>query len=240
MAARTIHECCVILDMLENTRKKREEIFEKSGVENILEYNKKFPKKQMKPIYLIADEFSMFYPDLNDGEEVSALKKVANIMLTKLSKLSRSAGINIIAGIQRATVDNITPTLKACLSRATMRMKSAIDSLTIIGIADAVDLKQRECILDDNCSIRKFKVCNIEKEAIDKYLISFRLKQNEENKKNTNVVAMELSKVVFEKATEKDIEEFKMKKLKKKNKQNEVAASKEVRSTRKNSRVRGD
>ena len=101
------------------------------GVRNIDGYNSKH-KLPMPYIVVIVDEMSDLM--LVAGKEIEGY-------IQKLSQMARAAGIHIIMGTQRPSVDVITGTIKANFpTRISFQVTSKIDSRTILGEQGAEQL----------------------------------------------------------------------------------------------------
>ena len=109
----------------------RYKLMSKEGVRNIDGYNSKH-KLKMPFIVVVVDEMS----DLM----LVAGKEIENY-IQKLSQMARAAGIHIIMGTQRPSVDVITGTIKANFpTRISFQVSSKIDSRTILGEQGAEQL----------------------------------------------------------------------------------------------------
>ncbi len=109
----------------------RYKLMSKEGVRNIDGYNSKH-KLKMPYIVVVVDEMS----DLM----LVAGKEIENY-IQKLSQMARAAGIHIIMGTQRPSVDVITGTIKANFpTRISFQVSSKIDSRTILGEQGAEQL----------------------------------------------------------------------------------------------------
>ena len=109
----------------------RYRLMTKEGVRNIDGYNAKHTIT-MPYIVVVVDEMS----DLM----LVAGKEIENY-IQKLSQMARAAGIHIIMGTQRPSVDVITGTIKANFpTRISFQVTSKIDSRTILGEQGAEQL----------------------------------------------------------------------------------------------------
>jgi S-DNA-T family DNA segregation ATPase FtsK/SpoIIIE len=70
-------------------------------VNNIGEYNKKFPKASFPYIYVFADEFSFYAESARDDDETTFYKTACNDFIDRIVKQGRSAGIFLVVGLQR-------------------------------------------------------------------------------------------------------------------------------------------
>ncbi len=115
-----------IVERIEKIREKMESRFlvlKKSGCRNIHEFNKANPKKYMKPIVLIIDEWADIY--LQD-------KKIER-PLCFIAQKGRAAGVSIVLATQRPSSKVISGLIKANFSgRIALKTTSAIDSRVIL------------------------------------------------------------------------------------------------------------
>ncbi|MBR2444775.1 MAG: hypothetical protein IKB27_05190 [Clostridia bacterium] len=117
---------------------KRFETIEQAGVRNLHEFNEKvdegYPADKMYRILIVIDELAdlkMAVPDI-EGH------------ITRLTQKARAAGIHIIIGTQRPSVDVITGLIKSNIpSRIAFRVPSQVDSRTILDEVGADKLVSR-------------------------------------------------------------------------------------------------
>lgn len=113
-------------------------VIEEAGVRNIIEYNDKVDSgmnaEKMPRIVIVIDELAdlkMAVPEIEDH-------------IMRLTQKARAAGIHIIIGTQRPSVDVITGVIKANIpSRIAFRVPSQIDSRTILDEIGAEKLVSR-------------------------------------------------------------------------------------------------
>ena len=116
----------------------RFETIEAAGVRNIIEFNEKIDKgyvaDKMARIVIVIDELAdlkMQVPDIDSH-------------ITRLTQKARAAGIHIIIGTQRPSVDVITGLIKSNIpSRISFRVPSQIDSRTVLDEVGAEKLVSR-------------------------------------------------------------------------------------------------
>ncbi len=116
----------------------RFETIEAAGVRNLIEFNEKVDKgydaDKMARIVIVIDELAdlkMTVPDI-EGH------------ITRLTQKARAAGIHIIIGTQRPSVDVITGLIKSNIpSRISFRVPSQVDSRTILDEVGAEKLVSR-------------------------------------------------------------------------------------------------
>ncbi|OBZ09136.1 FtsK/SpoIIIE domain-containing protein [Bacillus sp. FJAT-26390] len=102
----------------------RYEKFAEAGVRNLKAYNSKRPQEKLPFIVVIIDEYADLM--LVVGEEVED-------GVQRITQKARAAGIHLILGTQRPSVDVVTGIIKANLpSRVTFQLQSAVDYRTVL------------------------------------------------------------------------------------------------------------
>ncbi|MBE6548223.1 MAG: DNA translocase FtsK [Ruminococcaceae bacterium] len=119
-----------------NEMEKRFELIEEVGVRNITGYNeitKNDPDKPFMPrMVIIIDELADLMMTAPDEVETA---------ICRIAQKARAAGIHLILGTQRPSVDVITGLIKANIpSRIAFTVTSSVDSRTIIDIGGAEKL----------------------------------------------------------------------------------------------------
>ena len=122
-----------------NEMERRFQLIEEVGVRNIDGYNeitKEDPEKEYMPkIVIIIDELADLMMTARDEVETS---------ICRLAQKARAAGMHLVIGTQRPSVDVITGLIKANVpSRIACTVASQIDSRTIIDVAGAEKLLGR-------------------------------------------------------------------------------------------------
>ncbi len=140
------HLCCRIisdpkkaagaLNSAVNEMEKRFELIEEVGVRNIAGYNeatKNDPDKPYMPrLVIVIDEFADLMMTAKDEVETAVVR---------IAQKARAAGIHLIIGTQRPSVDVITGLIKANIpSRIAFTVMSGIDSRTILDTVGAEKL----------------------------------------------------------------------------------------------------
>ncbi len=140
------HLCCRIisdpkkaagaLNSAVNEMEKRFELIEEVGVRNIAGYNeatKNDPDKPYMPrMVIIIDEFADLMMTAKDEVETAVVR---------IAQKARAAGIHLIVGTQRPSVDVITGLIKANIpSRIAFTVMSGVDSRTILDTVGAEKL----------------------------------------------------------------------------------------------------
>ncbi|MBQ7399140.1 MAG: DNA translocase FtsK [Clostridia bacterium] len=122
-----------------NEMERRFQLIEEVGVRNIDGYNeitKEDPEREYMPkIVIIIDELADLMMTARDEVETS---------ICRLAQKARAAGMHLVIGTQRPSVDVITGLIKANVpSRIACTVASQIDSRTIIDVAGAEKLLGR-------------------------------------------------------------------------------------------------
>ena len=140
------HLCCRIisnpkkaagaLNTAVNEMEKRFELIREVGVRNIAGYNeatKNDPEKPYMPrLVIIIDEFADLMMTAKDEVETAVVR---------IAQKARAAGIHLIIGTQRPSVDVITGLIKANIpSRIAFTVMSGVDSRTILDTVGAEKL----------------------------------------------------------------------------------------------------
>lgn len=115
---------------------RRYEILERVGVPNIKDYNRYVEEtgdgEPMARIVIVIDELADLMMSAKDAVETS---------IARITAKARAAGIHLIIGTQRPSVDVITGTIKNNIpSRIAMHVPSQADSRTILDFAGAEKL----------------------------------------------------------------------------------------------------
>ncbi|MBR2952414.1 MAG: DNA translocase FtsK [Clostridia bacterium] len=115
---------------------RRFDLIEEAGVREIKAYNKSIeehPEREKLPhIIIVIDELNDLMMVASDSVEAS---------ICRIAQKARAAGIHLIIGTQRPSVDVITGTIKANIpSRIAFHVASQIDSRTILDTAGAEKL----------------------------------------------------------------------------------------------------
>ncbi|MGL5245172.1 MAG: FtsK/SpoIIIE domain-containing protein, partial [Sarcina sp.] len=170
----------------------RSKFFAQHGIKNLDHWNKHFPKKTMKRILIAAEEISFFM------QEDSKIFK----HLTGVVKAGASAGVHFIGITQRTTIANLPSELKAQMTVATTKQRSALDSNNAIDIKDAVSLERQEFIVSNNDGYIFFKVPNIDEDfkILNKYVSQIKtpninINFNQKNKNNSKTPEVAIDKV---------------------------------------------
>ncbi|OME79603.1 hypothetical protein BK120_21750 [Paenibacillus sp. FSL A5-0031] len=109
----------VIMEM-----EQRYEKFAEAGVRNLEAYNGKMKQDQLPYIVVIIDEYADLM--LVAGDEVED-------GVQRITQMARAAGIHLILGTQRPSVNVVTGVIKANLpSRVAFRLQSAVDYRTVL------------------------------------------------------------------------------------------------------------
>lgn len=131
-AAGTLNWACIEME-------KRYTLIQEVGVRNLPEYNaaiKDDPEREQIPyIVIIIDELADLMMTAPDDVETS---------ICRLAQKARAAGMHLVLGTQRPSVDVITGLIKANIpSRIAFTVASQVDSRTILDMAGAEKLMGR-------------------------------------------------------------------------------------------------
>lgn len=169
--AENIDEAVEMYYKIQKIMNNREDIFDKSDVENIEEYNAKYKKNQLDIIYIFADEFSFYQPDKSDEEHEAGQKAIALALLKQFIKRARALGIFIMLGIQVTNADEMPILIRRqTRTHVTFFQKEPIPSKLIIGSDHALTLGEQEAIVMLNKDEYKIKTPKIDKEIMSRYL----------------------------------------------------------------------
>jgi S-DNA-T family DNA segregation ATPase FtsK/SpoIIIE len=138
----------LVLKAVEHEMEKRYDKLAKSGVRNIVDYNKKISNPKIKPadtdfmkhyklpyIVVIIDELADLM--MTSGKEVEA-------PIARLAQLARAVGIHLVVATQRPSVNVITGVIKANFpARMAYQVATKIDSRTILDMNGAEQLLGR-------------------------------------------------------------------------------------------------
>lgn len=180
-------EANVTLNKICRIFKERSELFTRHGVKNISQWNKHFPNQRKKRIFYIIEEISFYMDDMEIWGYMALLIKAG-----------RSVGIHIISVLQRSTSDQILPIIKSQMTRITAKQRSTIDSINIIGVADAIKLKNREFLVDGNDGLQLIKTPYIDEDYVilNRFVLEIMIPTKESKQEIINV-KKELDQIVI-------------------------------------------
>ncbi|MDS1004752.1 hypothetical protein P9J83_14795 [Clostridium sporogenes] len=153
--APTLEEAYNMFKYLYHVMEKRISMFngiKSRYVDDIYEWNKAFPKRKMRIIYLAMDEFTSYMPDSLDSKEDAELKTKCLDLLVKLIQQSRCTGIYILASLQRPDKESLPPRLKAQFNcKVSFKQSNIASSLVVTDSEKAFNLKpKREAIVNSD------------------------------------------------------------------------------------------
>lgn len=151
--APTLQEAFEMFNYLYHTMLKRINIFNSvkdKFIDDIYEWNKAFPKRKMRVVYLAMDEFTAYMPDSLDNKEDAELKGKCLDLLVKLIQQCRCAGIYILTSLQRPDKESLPPRLKAQFNcKVSFKQPNIASSLVVTDSDKAYYLKpKREAIVN--------------------------------------------------------------------------------------------
>lgn len=147
ITASTLEEALVVLEKINEIADKREKELSKYGYISTKHWNDDNPNRKYKRIFLLMDEFSFFRIEDGDTDEDKKLKNKCESYLKRIAKAGRAMGISIIAGLQKATVENINSSIRSQMCIISLRQFSSQDSKVAIGTSEGVKLDDFEAII---------------------------------------------------------------------------------------------
>ena len=145
--ANNIDDALKELRYLNNMVKERNELFNQCDefIVNIFDYNKLHKDNPLPIAYFILDEVASF--SIN-GAETATIKEKKNkctALLWKLAREARSAGVYIIIGTQRGTVENLSANIKGLLcNQICFYVPNMASAQTILGDSDLAKLALKQ------------------------------------------------------------------------------------------------
>lgn len=147
ITASTLDEALVVLEKINEIADKREKELSKYGYISVKHWNDDNPNRKYKRVFLLMDEFSFFRIEDGDEDEEKKLKNKCESYLKRIAKAGRAMGISIIAGLQKATVENINSSIRSQMCIISLRQFSSQDSKVAIGTSEGVKLDDFEAII---------------------------------------------------------------------------------------------
>lgn len=147
ITASTLEEALVLLEKINEIADKREKELSKYGYISVKHWNDDNPNRKYKRVFLLMDEFSFFRIEDGDEDEEKKLKNKCESYLKRIAKAGRAMGISIIAGLQKATVENINSSIRSQMCIISLRQFSSQDSKVAIGTSEGVKLDDFEAII---------------------------------------------------------------------------------------------
>lgn len=140
--AKTKYETWEQMDWLMDEVQRRLLLIARRGCRNIAEYNQTRQTEVGTALPYIVFVIDEIYHVLCGGERGES--KIANDKLLRIVSESRAAGVHVIGGTQRSSVDVITGSIKTNFpARLTFRLPAPEDSRTVIGHSGAEHLLAR-------------------------------------------------------------------------------------------------
>ncbi|EHK2327316.1 hypothetical protein KCK52_001118 [Clostridium perfringens] len=147
ITASTLEEALVVLEKINEIADNREKELSKYGYISTKHWNDDNPNRRYKRVFLLMDEFSFFRIEDGDTDEDKKLKNKCESYLKRIAKAGRAMGISIIAGLQKATVENINSSIRSQMCIISLRQFSSQDSKVAIGTSEGVKLDDFEAII---------------------------------------------------------------------------------------------
>lgn len=151
--ADSLEKAYEMFQYLYHTMEKRISMFnniKSKYIDDIYEWNKAFPNRKMRIVYLAMDEFTSYMPDALDNKEDTELKTKCLDLLVKLIQQSRCTGIYTLASLQRPDKESLPPRLKAQFNcKVSFKQSNIASSLVVTDSEKAFNLKpKREAIVN--------------------------------------------------------------------------------------------
>ena len=129
-ADRGVH---VVREIAEQEMQARSDILQKAKCRDIKTYNRNNPKKPMRPLVVIIDEYAELMAVLVKKE-----KEDFERVISRITARGRNVGIHLILATQRPTADIVTGNIKANMAcRISFSLPSSRDSQVILDEAGA-------------------------------------------------------------------------------------------------------
>lgn len=149
----SLEETYDMFNYLYHTMLKRINMFNSAKsqfIDTIFEWNKAFPQRKMRIIYLAMDEFTAYMPDNLDSKEDAEIKQKCLDLLVKLIQQCRACGIYILTSLQRPDKESLPPRLKAQFNcKVSFKQPNIASSLVVCDSDKAYYLKpKREAIVN--------------------------------------------------------------------------------------------
>jgi S-DNA-T family DNA segregation ATPase FtsK/SpoIIIE len=146
--AKNLQTTYQLLTYLLQIQRSRNKELNRYHLNNIGEYNTKFPDKKYNYTYLFIDEFSRLMPGENENiDQYFPLKKKIIFTLNELLTQSRSAGIFFITSLQRPDRANLDPNIKNLLNiKIAFRANNIASSKVLTDDDSAWNLPNREAL----------------------------------------------------------------------------------------------
>lgn len=161
--ATSLNESLKLMKFLVKETDRRNKLFEscEKFTTNIFDYNKQNKSKPLPYMYFVSDEITDFMHESGDSENVKQKKLEFMALFNKLSRTGRSAGIWIVVATQRASKENLPPSLKAQLNCVVcFKQINIASAMTLFGSGESnagrvtrLDKINRECLIENQDGI---------------------------------------------------------------------------------------
>lgn len=182
--------------------KKRMAIFEKYDCDDIKQYNKKCPEKQMSYVYTVIDEYAQYFPE-GESDPNYKIKVKCKFALKEIARLCRKAGLILVICVQRPDTTVLDPNTRSNLTtKVAFAQENGASSLTVCDSYELMNIPNRKFLYMSG-HIRQWGRSlyiddNIIKKVIKPSVIKNRQNQGDFNKflkENTNNSAKSDEKV---------------------------------------------
>lgn len=149
--ADNLEKAYLMFKHLWNIMHQRNQQFETdSTIMNLYDWNKKYPRRRMKPIIVATDEISFFMSSDLDKQNEKTMKDECRALMWELLKEGRNCGIHFLSCLQRPDTLSFPAPMKALIgAKACFYQPNTASSLVVLDTTEATELrKQREAIVD--------------------------------------------------------------------------------------------
>jgi S-DNA-T family DNA segregation ATPase FtsK/SpoIIIE len=166
--AKNLQHADQLIKYILKLQNERNELLNKYNLNSIVEYNKKFPNNKMAYVYFAIDEFASMMPgEIDDNSDI---KKRCIFNLHELMRQARSAGIFVLASIQRPDRVNMDVNIKNLFNiKIGFRSNNLASAKVLTDDAATYRLPNREAIFMGSVD-KTLKTVYIDDVIIKKYL----------------------------------------------------------------------
>lgn len=193
--ATSLTESLKLMKYLVKETERRNKLFEecKKFTTNIFDYNKT-NREKLPFIYFVSDEITDFTVEPSDKGQLKQDKLEFMSLFNKLSRTGRSAGVWIVVATQRASKDNLPPSLKAQLNCVVcFKQINTASAMTLFGNGDSnasrvtrLSKINRECLIENQDGIIFAKSLYCTNDMMENFIKDIVIKQPQYLKLDNN------------------------------------------------------
>lgn len=140
----TLDESLQLFEYILHLFKKRMSIFEKYDCDDIKQFNKKNPDKQMSYIYTIIDEYAQYFPE-SENDPNYKIKVKCKFALKEIARLCRKAGLILMICVQRPDTTVLDPNTRSNLTtKIAFAQENGASSLTVCDTYELMNIPNRK------------------------------------------------------------------------------------------------